>query len=97
MLHVYGQQFWHSDALVVGTREDLERLRNQITAVLADEIGVPGHNSNRETYFPSDGEGYSLLVAQVPEAKMARLPHQCIDEVCGQWSNDEVAALKSLG
>lgn len=96
MLHIYGQQFWHCDARIVGTPEDLIRLRRQIDYVLLGDVVASGHNSAEAMFFPSDGEGYLLKVSAVTEDKLAKLPHQCIDECCGKWSPDEMAALRSL-
>lgn len=82
MLHIYGQEYWHCDARIIGTREDLARLRNQIT----DALKAP---SVVEQYCPSDGEGYSVQIAVLDEANMRKLPHAYSDECCGPWRPEE--------
>lgn len=92
MLHIYGQEYWHCDVRIVGTREDMERLRDQITLALK-----PGHAPNAELYFPNDGEGYSVKIAVATEAEIRKLPHTYHDECCGPYTVEESNALTKLG
>ena len=59
-LHVYPQEFWHEDAFIVADRAALLALRNLIDKVLA-----PGPGFDKEEFFASDGEGYSLHVVDL--------------------------------
>lgn len=88
MLHVYGQEYWHCDARIIGTREDLARLRNQITdALKAPSVGQ---------YFQADGEAYDLKIATLGEAEMQKLPHAYEDESCGGWTKQETDFMEGL-
>ena len=68
MLHVYSQEAWHDEAFIVGTRCDLQRLRDLLTAVLAgtQQEGIPA----RIETSANDGEGYSLQIILATEEEM---------------------------
>jgi hypothetical protein len=72
VLHIYGQQYWHCDATIVGTREALETLRDTITKALE---GKPAATGN---VWASDGEGYQVTVAQRDD--LSDLPDQYLDD-----------------
>ena len=54
-LHLHAQPYWHSNAYIVGTREELSTLRAAIGAALSG-----GHGAMSP--FAQDGEGYTLHV-----------------------------------
>ena len=68
MLHVYSQEAWHDEAFIVGTRCDLQRLRDLLTAVLAgtQQEGIPALIETST----NDGEGYSLQIILATEEEM---------------------------
>lgn len=55
LLHIYGQGAWHEDVFIVGNRDSLIALRNQIDATL-------NNNSIRQDYWVGDGEGYGVTI-----------------------------------
>ena len=55
-LHVFGQEAWHDDCKIVGSRWSLFRLA--IQAAKTAIFGIP----TREVFFVNDGEGYNLIV-----------------------------------
>ncbi len=55
LLHVYGQSYWHTPALVIGQKTALLKLRDAIDKALQD-----GHG--RCDVFANDGEGYTVHV-----------------------------------
>ena len=69
-LQVYGQPYEHSDCYILGTREDLVSLANQILASCSS-------GSSSGDYFTSDGEGYSIKVAMLTDSELdnTRLPY----------------------
>lgn len=62
VLHVYGQDFWHQDAYLVGGRKALKKLRAAIERALAE-----GRAACQT--FTNDGEGYDLHVVRVDDAE----------------------------
>ena len=54
-LHLHAQPYWHSNAYIVGTREELMRL------FAAAGVAVQQGHSTVNT-FAQDGEGYTLHV-----------------------------------
>ena len=71
MLHVYSQEAWHDEAFIVGTRCDLQRLRDLLTAVLAEprQADIEDMPARIET-STNDGEGYSLQIILATEEEM---------------------------
>lgn len=69
-LQVYGQPYQHSDCYILGTKDDLLRLANQLIMACSDE-------SISENYFASDGEGYSVRVRLTTDLELGltRLPY----------------------
>lgn len=80
LLHIYGQQWWHNDAHLVGTREALADLRDALTAAL--ESGEP----ERVEVFANDGEGYGAWAILVDEEQMGRMAVPYEDEVARERS-----------
>mgnify|MGYP001567222731 FL=1 len=74
LLHIYAQGSWHEEAYIVGNREALETLAQNIEAALRDG------RSKRGSYA-SDGEGYNVVVVLLdkpwrgPEWDTLRLPY----------------------
>ena len=54
-LHIYGQQIWHDDLLIVGTEQSLRNLKESIDKAL--EQGF-----SRGVYMANGDEGYDLYV-----------------------------------
>lgn len=60
-LHIYGQEQWHSPAHIVGTRDELVKLKLAIEKSL--------YCPWVEWFSTSDGEGYNLYVIALKEDK----------------------------
>jgi hypothetical protein len=56
LIHIYGQQFFHDDAFIIGTREGLTALRDAINEALEKGRAVT-------EVFVNDGEGYDICIA----------------------------------
>jgi hypothetical protein len=78
-LHIYAQCFEHDEAYIVGTREDMQQLRDALDRALAS-------NASSEQFFTSDGEGYSLHIQVVPESIETTLclPYALVDRGLGR-------------
>ncbi|STZ77368.1 hypothetical protein [Bergeriella denitrificans] len=70
ILHVYGQQQYHDDLIICGTRPALEKLKSAIEAALTHSDGF-----EMGTGFQNDGEGYDIEVYLVTEAEAMTLNH----------------------
>jgi hypothetical protein len=66
-LHIYEQEHEHNSAQIIGTRNALAALRCAINEAIYDDCG-------EAEFFPTDGEGYSVLVVQATDAEMRTLP-----------------------
>ena len=76
MLQIYGQPIWHSDANLLGTISGLTALRDALTtAIESGEV-------QRTPFFPSDGEGYGVVIKVMTPEQLDRQP-------C--WYDDEIA------
>jgi hypothetical protein len=64
-LHVYAQSCEHDEAYIVGTRDDLVKLRNAIDSALGAKAKHRSSDSV-EPFFDAAGEGYDLYVKVVP-------------------------------
>ncbi|KKK62083.1 hypothetical protein LCGC14_3007870 [marine sediment metagenome] len=66
ILNIYGQEFWHTDARIVGNREGLEELRDTIERALKDgkssTLEDDARSGEETPLFASDGEGYEVIV-----------------------------------
>ena len=54
-LHIFGQEFWHDEAFLVGDRNALIELKKAIGVALDDKISKP-------IFMQNDGEGYFAIV-----------------------------------
>jgi hypothetical protein len=71
-LHVYAQMQEHDEAHIIGTREDLVRLRDAIEVALGNKARHC-ESSSFAQFFAADGEGYDLVVKVVPASVEANL------------------------
>jgi hypothetical protein len=70
-LNIYGQEFYHTDAFIVGTKEALSALRAALNKALDDDDdSVPVANLQ---IFASDGEGYSINIICASDEDMEKL------------------------
>ena len=60
-IHVYGQQYPHDSVYIVGSREALQSLVQQIQEALS------GHRVSAREYSTGDGEGFELGVLVGPD------------------------------
>ena len=58
-LHIYGQKYWHDNAIIVGNKTALKELRDVIDNAIQYGEGRLGTSS-------SDGEGYELFISCLP-------------------------------
>lgn len=79
-LHIYGQEMWHDEAYIAGTREDLEMLRLAIDRALTAGYG-------QMQAFTSDGEGYTVNVVTATEEQADAMPVPYTDE-CARAQED---------
>lgn len=77
-LHVYAQGFGHDDAYLVGTRDDLTKLRAAIDRALAARAQRRSSEA-AEQFFDAAGEGYDVLVKVVPESVENNLELPCAE------------------
>ncbi len=76
-LHIYPQEYWHCDALVVANRDGLLSLQKAVDAALAEGIGKTDASA-------ADGEGYAthvILLDNADQGAWQRLRMPYIDEV----------------
>lgn len=66
VLHIYGQEFEHTDAVILGNRRGLRALKKAITNALKG-------TQDKASVFASDGEGYYVRVMEVDEATSEKL------------------------
>jgi len=62
-LHIYGPVSEHDDAYIVGTRDDLIRLRDSLGHAISCFTGP----TSSTDHFQADGEGYKTFVIKVPD------------------------------
>jgi hypothetical protein len=60
LLHVYGQETWHNTVHVLGSRDGLAALEDAVHRAIDDPAGVGA----TPTVWPSDGEGYRVIVVR---------------------------------
>ena len=58
-LHIYGQKYWHDNAIIVGNKTALKEFRDVIDNAIQYGEGRLGTSS-------SDGEGYELFISYLP-------------------------------
>ena len=71
-LHVYAQSENHDDAFIIGTRLELVKLRDSITAAL-DNKAAGRSSDSLSDHCTADGEEYDLIVKVIPESVMWKL------------------------
>ena len=54
-LHIFGQEFWHNEAFLIGNRNALLALKKAIDKALENKISKP-------VFMQNDGEGYFAIV-----------------------------------
>lgn len=79
VLHLYGQDTWHSDAFIVAEKDALLALRVAIDAAL--ECGV-----GKAALSPNDGEGYYLHVVLKECMERMSLPYPGWEKGRDPWS-----------
>ena len=60
ILNIYGQEYWHTDARIIGNRNGLLALQKVIAEALHN--GKAMSENTPDPLFASDGEGYSVIV-----------------------------------
>jgi hypothetical protein len=75
-LHVYGQAWWHNDAIIVGDEAALYALRNAIDYALLHRY------ADSADVFVGDGEGFNVrvLVADSNEISDEKFPMPYSDD-----------------
>lgn len=87
VLHIYGQEYWHDDAAIIGDRQGLTLLRDQIDRALSG--GIRAATNDGCVFFQNDGEGFSLHIALATDEEMQALASAYSDPViCGAWTKD---------
>lgn len=64
LLHIFGQEQWHDEAYITGTKEALIRLRDAIDNAINNDV------ISRPVFMTNDGEGYHIQIAKLPEIYM---------------------------
>jgi len=59
LLNIYGQEAWHTEARIIGSKDGLLELRDAIEKAIKDGKAT---TSNDLPLFASDGEGYEVIV-----------------------------------
>jgi len=65
ILNIYGQEYWHTDAKIVGNRLALEDLMRMIHTAIRQSTPVTYGKATMGKVVPlyaSDGEGYELTI-----------------------------------
>ena len=67
ILNIYGQEYWHTEAKIVGSKEALEALKEAIDRAIKNSKSVLGGGITIDkALFASDGEGYELELYCLP-------------------------------
>lgn len=74
VLHLYGQDTYHGEAQIVGTRDALINLRDMLDVVLKTDSSPHYKITCTVEFFANDGEGYEVTVACLPDFMTAKLP-----------------------
>lgn len=95
MCHVYGQRWWHDEAMIVGNRTALKELRDAINKAIQ-------YGESRVGVTSSDGEGYDLFISCLEgetennlEWETIRLPYYDKD-TCGPDEENEIDPFQLL-
>ena len=63
ILNIYGQEAWHTEVKIVGSKDALEALKVCLERAIAEGYAeLPTDNPPDDDLFASDGEGYILQV-----------------------------------
>ena len=99
-LHIYGQQRWHDDAVIVGTKEALIQLRDALDQAIANKNGAA-----RVTQ--TDGEGFDIIIMTSTAEQMEKHftvyhDEQMVNRLIGHYpiydlGLDKYRELKGLG
>jgi len=65
-LHIYGQEVWHDSVYIIGTENDLKKLRDMLDYAIKNPW-------IKDEFFVNDGEGYSVIVKRCSEEEMNKL------------------------
>ena len=70
ILQIYGQEAWHDEVKIVGTKEALQKLSKALQNCLE-------RNWSQFDTFVSDGEGYTIKLKMVEEdsAELKEMPY----------------------
>lgn len=71
ILHVYGQEQWHDDVIIMGDETALRNLIKIIEKALKGETVAEEENC----FFTKDGEGFSVLIKCEKDMEKTRLPY----------------------
>lgn len=71
-LHIYAQAYEHHESYIVGTREELAKLRDSISNALNNK-SIGRSSDSLTEHFTSDGEGYDLTVKVIPNSIESKL------------------------
>lgn len=82
-MHIYGQQSWHDSSYIVGTREDLVKLRDAIDAAI-------GLEKKTQMFYVNDGEGYDVMIYRVDDHTAGRLAVPYTEEMAREQGSDKV-------
>lgn len=92
LLHVYGQNSWHDDVCVLGSRKALTNLRNAIDRVLAT------NEPKLSEGMVSDGEGFCVLVGVVEDEEIeSKLAVPYIDEIAREQNEKAMRPEEAIG
>lgn len=93
-LKVFSPAVWHDSAIIVGTKESLKFLKDNIDIALSRGINL--HDKSSE-YLESDGKGFNLIVKLSNESEMSDLPLHYIDrEIYNNPNQTEINNLSQI-
>lgn len=75
IVHIYGQEFWHGSAYIIGNRSGMIALREALDQALATQ------DAQTATVSVNDGEGYFLNVHVTDESEAMEIALPYTDEV----------------
>lgn len=112
-VHIYGQQLWHDDATIIGTKDSLLQLRKMIDDSLSDlklnqeakdlnlnqTLEAIGISLGDKPFFTSDGEGFRITVITMPDdnSRWDRLAMPYLDTEFCSIKDDELVWTRGQG
>lgn len=67
ILNIYGQEFWHTEAKIAGSKEALEALKEAIDCAIKNgKSAIENSEKEKEPLYASDGEGYAVEIYCLP-------------------------------